>query len=209
MELNFKKGHNLPLEYLKTLGLTVEYMEHTMSQIPSLFIETVKRIQFMPFDKESNGLFIAYNGGKSSRLLKYIVDRALNSFEGSTMPIEAYEGSIITPCVYITHPDGADRDGSRLFMPFVNHPVVILPAYAMHYRETKCTVRIDATRRDKVHIGSERKTIRAHGKYMPLEDMPLYAWDGEDDLDCVYPLFDWTDHQVLAALFLYKLEFPK
>lgn len=50
-------------------------------------------------------------------------------------------------------------------------------------------------------------TVIVRGQEVDCANMPLYLEDGLDNLQYIYPIFDWTPLQIWAALFLYDLSY--
>lgn len=178
------RGYKIPMDLIKELGYTVNQVEHVMTQIPSMVEESIKRIRFMPFDLEAS--FVGITGGKSSSLVRFLVDRAWPAHLDYDLP----------PGVHFVT-EHSDND-------FVGDNDLCISADMLDAFHIK--TQFDGTRFSKIYAGDAPK-INIRGNMHDLKDMPLYLEQGLYDLQYVYPIFDWTDLQVGSAIFLYNIPY--
>ncbi len=178
---------------IQTLGFTQNQVLHAMNQVPNLVDEAVKRIEFNPFG--TKGLFVGHSGGKDSSVVRWLADQA---------------GQSDCLTVHIPKPNGADgvQNLTRKFLYELDRSVLYMPNYRFEAFGLK--TQIDGTRMAEAQRrGGRGCTIVIRGKECSRADMPLYLEDGLFGLQFVYPIFDWTDLQVWATIFLHNIPFSK
>lgn len=191
----------IPLGLIEELGFSsLAHVEHVMEQVPGLMEEAIKRIKYAPFGED--GMFCGHSGGKDSVLVRYIVDQAIGDH-------------VLT--VHTPKPEGvrnAVHPFTKEFLYALDRPVLNIPVEMFHDMDVmerfNMVTQIDGTRAAEAERRDGRDVgVVVRGEERSRADMPLYLEDGLFGLQFVYPIFDWTDQQVWAAIFLYDIPFTK
>jgi len=149
---------------------TQAFINFVEPQIEGLVEETIKRLQFMPFDVE--GRYIAHGGGKSSTLLIEICALA----------------GISLPVVYSITPG------------WISPPVHKTLNCYYYVTTLSDVVELDLKTCISGRRSTKGGVMKVRGLDHPVDQMPLYLNEGSSPLDYVFPVFDWSDAQVDVAL---------
>ncbi len=187
-----------PQRLLAKLGFTVDQVEHVANtQVPQLVTDAIIRIQASPFDI-ADGAYVGHSGGKDSVLVRWLADEAVPEYDLLT--------------VHTPKPDGirnAVHPITQKFMYDLGRPVLYLPdgsgdIFDKYGLKTQIdgTRAAEASRRDGRDVG-----VIMDGKECSRADMPLYLGKGLFDRQFVYPIYDWSDIQVWAAILHHDIPF--
>lgn len=138
------------------------------------------------------GLYVGHSGGKDSVLVNYL---ATEAFGQRTVLHTTKHG--------VTHPDTVEFLYSQPF------PIIFCPAKCQdEYPEL--TTQIDGSRRAEFNRTDGRSTnIVVDGEDVSREHMTMFVRNGLFGLNFVYPIFDWTNEQVWAAICWKQLQVSK
>lgn len=172
------------------MGFTANQMRHTMGQLPALIEESIKRIKFAPFDIDHT-MYVGHSGGKDSVLVRWLADQALPGLRLMT--------------VHTPKPTGIRNEVHPLTQQFLyslNRPVLYLPdGNPQVFEDFGLKTQIDGTRAAEAERRDGRDVgVVVRGEERSRADMPLYLEDGLFNRQFVYPIFDWSDMQVWAAI---------
>ncbi len=187
------------LSLCRNLGFSVNQMQHTLGQLPDLIEESIKRIKHMPFNVD-HSLYVGHSGGKDSVLVRWLADQALPNIKLLT--------------VHTPKPAGIRNKVHPLTQQFLyglNRPVLYLPdGNAETFEAFGLRTQIDGTRAAEAERRDGRDVgVVVRGEERSRADMPLYLEDGLFNRQFVYPIFDWSDMQVWAAIFANNIPYSE
>ncbi len=189
---------NIPhSKLISLLGFTPNQVAHTIEQLPALVEESVKRIKFAPFDID-HSMYVGHSGGKDSVLVRWLADLALPDLKLLT--------------VHTPKPTGIRNEVHPITQQFLyglNRPVLYLPdGNAEVFEAFGLKTQIDGTRAAEASRRDGRDVgVVVRGEERSRANMPLYLENGLFNRQFVYPIFDWTDLQVWAAIIHYEIPF--
>lgn len=157
--------------------------------------KALKRILNMPFlrDPFQGGVYVGHSGGKDSVLVRWLTDKVLGS-------------GVMT--VHTPKPTGVRNEVHPLTKEFLyglNRPVLYVPD-GESLPKLGYTIQIDGTRiaeadrRDGRDVG-----LVVEGKEVSRNETPLYLEKGLFGQKFCYPIYDWSDEEVWAAIFHYDI----
>lgn len=160
--------------------------------VPTLVTEAVRRIREAPFDKEH--MFIGHSGGKDSILVTYLADLAFGEDE--------------LPIIHNPKPTGVENQvhpetQKFLYRQAATRPFLYSPSIPDWFK-----VQIDGTRIVEWTREDGRSVdIIKDGQSVSRKDMTLYMEHGLFDRSFIYPIFDWQDIDVWAAIYRYSIAY--
>lgn len=178
---------------LKNLGLDPDELEVAMRNVVARSEEAVQRIRNAPFLHA--GTYVGHSGGKDSVLVHRLVTVALGD----------------VPVIHTPKPKGIRNEVHPLTREFLYSrpfPILYLPdgliqteEYAKFSTQVDGTRRAEASRRDGRDVG-----LVIAGAERSREECPLYLPKGLFGKQYIYPIYDWSDAEVWAAIF--ELDIP-
>jgi 3'-phosphoadenosine 5'-phosphosulfate sulfotransferase (PAPS reductase)/FAD synthetase len=169
-----------------------EEFDHACSEVPKLVLEAVRRIEHHPFKHEE--LFIGHSGGKDSVTVTYLTDLALG------------KGSL--PLIHNPKPTGIPNAVHPLTQQFLytlasERPILYSPDIPDH-----CQTQIDGTRISEWTREDGRSVdIIKDGESVSRRNMTLYMEHGLFNRNFIYPIYDWEDIDVWAAIYVYNIPY--
>lgn len=149
--------------------------------------EAVDRIRKVRLDQD--GVFIGHSGGKDSVLVTRLVDLAF--------------GLNNVPVVHNPKPTGVDNQVHPLTQTFLyelaaKRPILFSPEIPLRYQ-----TQIDGTRIAEWNREDGRSVdVIKNGESVSRKEMELYMSNGLFGRNFVYPIYDWSDVEVWAAIYV-------
>jgi len=186
---------NAPFNYKLTImqrqGITAAALAEAFEHVDAKIEEAVQRIRSAPFPADLTR-YVGHSGGKDSILVRYIADR-------------------MTPGMMTIHtpkPKGVRNEvhpATKEFLYSLDRPVLYVPEHCdikhMGYRiQIDGTRAAEADRRDGRDVG-----LIVEGKEVSRKETPLYLENGLLGLSFIYPIYDWSDVEVWAAIFAHNI----
>ena len=165
--------------------------------IQTLIDETCRRFKMLKPLCKREEMCVGHSGGKDSVLVRALADLA--GF-----------GSLDT--VHDPKLDGSNSVHAHtrefLYEMATFRPVMHIPAHAM--AKSGYQLQIDGTRRQEATRTDGRSTdIVCNGQSMNRAQMPMLVPRGLFDMTFFYPIVDWTDAQVWAAIAYLEIPFSR
>lgn len=158
-------------------------------RVPALIEAAIARVREAPFNLSK--AYVGHSGGKDSVLVRYIVDHAIG-----------YD----FPTVHTTKPAGVQNEVhvlTREFLYSMDRCIFYVPLDRCESLRTAFgfETQIDGTRRSE-HDRSNGRAVDVviDGKPVSRINMPMYLENGLFGLNFIYPIVDWTDIEVWAAI---------
>lgn len=171
-------------------------IEDAATTISERVAEAVLRLQDSPF--EVSGTYCGHSGGKDSVLVRYLADLA------NTAPIT----------LHTVKPDGVRNAVHPLTRQFLydcqDRPLVYVPERYMEdvLEQYGLTTQIDGTRASEAYRRDGRDVgLVVNGESRSRSEIALYMANGLFGLNFIYPIHDWTDAEVWAAIFVYGIPY--
>ena len=165
--------------------------------IQTLIDETCRRFKMLKPSCKMEEMCVGHSGGKDSVLVRALADLAgFGSLD--TVHNPKLEGS------------NADHAHTRdlLYEMATFRPVMHIPAHAM--AKSGYQLQIDGTRRQEATRTDGRSTdIVCNGQSMNRAQMPMLVPRGLFDMTFFYPIVEWTDAQVWAAIAYLEIPFSR
>ena len=143
-----------------------------------------------------DGIYIGTSGGKDSVLVHWLMKKAWQGSQPSLVkPWNGEEFMIVhTTKTSVTHPKTLEFLYSR------NFPIMYCPAGK--HSSLGLKTQIDGTRRSEFDRTDGRSTdlIGDNGVTLSREHMQMIVRNGLFGLNFVYPIYDWSDEDVWAAI---------
>jgi 3'-phosphoadenosine 5'-phosphosulfate sulfotransferase (PAPS reductase)/FAD synthetase len=163
------------------------------ASIHTLVEEAGQRIFGMPFRIIGSVVYVGHSGGKDSVLVRWLTDRALGP-------------GVMT--IHTPKPSGIRNEVHPLtkeFLYSLNRPILYVPdgenlprlGYKVQIDGTRVA---EADRRDGRDIG-----LIVEGREVSRTETPLYLTSGLFGQNFCYPIYDWSDEEVWAAIFHYDI----
>lgn len=174
-----------------------EFFDISGLAIQTLVDETCRGFQRLKPLCKREEMCVGHSGGKDSVLVRALADRA--GF-----------GSLDT--VHNPKLDGSNSVHAHtrefLYEMATFRPVVYIPARAM--AKSGYRLQIDGTRRQEATRTDGRSTdIVCNGQSMNRAQMPMLVPRGLFDMTFFYPIVEWTDAQVWAAIAYLEIPFSR
>jgi 3'-phosphoadenosine 5'-phosphosulfate sulfotransferase (PAPS reductase)/FAD synthetase len=160
--------------------------------VPHLVDQAIERLRNSPFDQEH--LFLGHSGGKDSILVTYLADLAFGFEE--------------IPIIHNPKPTGVENQVHPLTQEFLyrlaaKRNILYSPTIPEWFK-----VQIDGTRIVEWTREDGRSVdIIKDGQSVSRKDMTLYMEHGLFDRSFIYPIFDWQDVEVWAAIYRYSIPY--
>ena len=176
-----------PSEVFDTSGLAIQ----------TLIDETCRRFQMLKPLCKTKEMCVGHSGGKDSDLVRALADRAgFGSLD--TVHNPKLEGSNAVHA----------HTRELLYEMATFRPVMHIPAHAM--AKSGYQLQIDGTRRQEATRTDGRSTdIVCNGQSMNRAQMPMLVPRGLFDMTFFYPIVEWTDAQVWAAIAYLEIPFSR
>jgi len=179
--------------FLGFIGVDPAEFLAAQSEVPAKVATAVQRIKNMPFAIEST--YVGHSGGKDSVLVRYLADLAIDYL----------------PTVHSTKPEGVPNEVHPLTREFLyEQPRVITYSPLDLMPSLGYKTQIDGTRIAE-HDRSNGRAVDVviDGKQVSRKELPLYLENGLFGLNFVYPIYDWSDAEVWAAIAHYDIPFSE
>ena len=165
--------------------------------IQTLIDETCRRFQMLKPLCKTKEMCVGHSGGKDSVLVRALADRAgFGSLD--TVHNPKLEGSNAVHA----------HTRELLYEMATFRPVMHIPAHAM--AKSGYQLQIDGTRRQEATRTDGRSTdIVCNGQSMNRAQMPMLVPRGLFDMTFFYPIVEWTDAQVWAAIAYLEIPFSR
>lgn len=189
---------------LKSLGFyvgrnfTTAFAE-AIHNSPVMVQEALARLSTLPGDLYK-GIYVGTSGGKDSVLVQWLADQALPMVLGIDKEAILAVHTVKTSGANAVHP---------LTIDFLYHSKrTIIYAPAANHKHLKLKTQIDGTRRSEHNRTNGRSTtLISDGKEISREEMPMFVRNGLFGLNFVFPIFDWSDEDVWAAILLNQIPY--
>jgi 3'-phosphoadenosine 5'-phosphosulfate sulfotransferase (PAPS reductase)/FAD synthetase len=182
---------------LANLGLEASDIAVCARTIDARIEEARERILDMPFNGVY-GVYVGHSGGKDSVLVRWLVDQTLDN----------------VPTVHTPKPKGVKNEVHPLTKEFLyglNRHIHYIPdgcietsEFAHFVTQIDGTRAAEATRRDGRDVG-----LIIEGKEVSRAECPLYLEKGLFGKQYVYPIYDWSDLEVWAAILTKNIPFSR
>ena len=163
-----------------------------IGRVPALVEQAIRRLKESPFDPAS--MYVGHSGGKDSVLVTYLADQAFGEEE--------------LPTIHNTKPDGVENAVHPLTQKFLYgmaRTITYMPLGASLPPEL--TTQIDGTRISEWNREDGRSVdVIKNGQSVSRKELELYMQNGLFGRNFVYPIYDWSDVEVWAAI--YSLNIP-
>ncbi len=165
--------------------------------IQTLIDETCRRFKMLKPLCKMEEMCVGHSGGKDSVLVRALADLAgFGSLD--TVHNPKLEGSNAVHA----------HTRELLYEMATFRPVMHIPAHAM--AKSGYQLQIDGTRRQEATRTDGRSTdIVCNGQSMNRAQMPMLVPRGLFDMTFFYPIVDWTDAQVWAAIAYLEIPFSR
>lgn len=165
--------------------------------IQTLIDETCRRFKMLKPLCKREEMCVGHSGGKDSVLVRALADLAgFGSLD--TVHNPKLEGSNAVHA----------HTRELLYEMATFRPVMHIPAHAM--AKSGYQLQIDGTRRQEATRTDGRSTdIVCNGQSMNRAQMPMLVPRGLFDMTFFYPIVDWTDAQVWAAIAYLEIPFSR
>ena len=165
--------------------------------IQTLIDETCRRFQMLKPLCKREEMCVGHSGGKDSVLVRALADLAgFGSLD--TVHNPKLEGSNAVHA----------HTRELLYEMATFRPVMHIPAHAM--AKSGYQLQIDGTRRQEATRTDGRSTdIVCNGQSMNRAQMPMLVPRGLFDMTFFYPIVEWTDAQVWAAIAYLEIPFSR
>ena len=165
--------------------------------IQTLIDETCRRFQMLKPLCKMEEMCVGHSGGKDSVLVRALADLAgFGSLD--TVHNPKLEGSNAVHA----------HTRELLYEMATFRPVMHIPAHAM--AKSGYQLQIDGTRRQEATRTDGRSTdIVCNGQSMNRAQMPMLVPRGLFDMTFFYPIVEWTDAQVWAAIAYLEIPFSR
>ncbi len=165
--------------------------------IQTLIDETCRRFKMLKLLCKREEMCVGHSGGKDSVLVRALADLAgFGSLD--TVHNPKLEGSNAVHA----------HTRELLYEMATFRPVMHIPAHAM--AKSGYQLQIDGTRRQEATRTDGRSTdIVCNGQSMNRAQMPMLVPRGLFDMTFFYPIVDWTDAQVWAAIAYLEIPFSR
>lgn len=165
--------------------------------IQTLIDETCRRFQMLKPLCKTKEMCVGHSGGKDSVLVRALADLAgFGSLD--TVHNPKLEGSNAVHA----------HTRELLYEMATFRPVMHIPAHAM--AKSGYQLQIDGTRRQEATRTDGRSTdIVCNGQSMNRAQMPMLVPRGLFDMTFFYPIVEWTDAQVWAAIAYLEIPFSR
>lgn len=165
--------------------------------IQTLIDETCRRFKMLKPLCKMEEMCVGHSGGKDSVLVRALADLAgFGSLD--TVHNPKLEGSNAVHA----------HTRELLYEMATFRPVMHIPAHAM--AKSGYELQIDGTRRQEATRTDGRSTdIVCNGQSMNRAQMPMLVPRGLFDMTFFYPIVDWTDAQVWAAIAYLEIPFSR
>ena len=165
--------------------------------IQTLIDETCSRFKMLKPLCKREEMCVGHSGGKDSVLVRALADRAgFGSLD--TVHNPKLEGSNAVHA----------HTRELLYEMATFRPVMHIPAHAM--AKSGYQLQIDGTRRQEATRTDGRSTdIVCNGQSMNRAQMPMLVPRGLFDMTFFYPIVEWTDAQVWAAIAYLEIPFSR
>ena len=165
--------------------------------IQTLIDETCRRFKMLKPLCKMEEMCVGHSGGKDSVLVRALADLAgFGSLD--TVHNPKLEGSNAVHA----------HTRELLYEMATFRPVMHIPAHAM--AKSGYQLQIDGTRRQEATRTDGRSTdIVCNGQSMNRAQMPMIVPRGLFDMTFFYPIVDWTDAQVWAAIAYLEIPFSR
>lgn len=164
-----------------------------IDRVPALVTEAIRRLRESPFDVQS--MYIGHSGGKDSVLVTYLADQAF--------------GDEALPTIHNTKPDGVENAVHPLTQKFLyglDRVITYMPLSASLPPEL--TTQIDGTRISEWNREDGRSVdVIKNGQSVSRRELELYMENGLFGRNFVYPIFDWSDVEVWAAIHVLNIPY--
>jgi 3'-phosphoadenosine 5'-phosphosulfate sulfotransferase (PAPS reductase)/FAD synthetase len=144
-----------------------------------------------------DGMYVGHSGGKDSVLVRWMADQT--GFSIPTVHTPKVEGP------NAVHP---------LTMEFIyaeaaKRPILFVPLTA-NIADWGLNFQVDGTRRCEAERSDGRSTIVViDGREIDRKNMPHYTENGLFGLRFLYPFVEWSNAEVWAAIYKYKIPYSK
>jgi 3'-phosphoadenosine 5'-phosphosulfate sulfotransferase (PAPS reductase)/FAD synthetase len=163
---------------------SAEQIEAALSRVPFLVEQAVGRLINAPYDRSS--MYLGHSGGKDSVLVCYLAEQAFGNL----------------PIIHNTKPTGVENAVHPLTQKFLyglDKVVTYMPLKAEMPPEL--LTQIDGTRMSEWNREDGRSVdVIKDGKSVSRTELELYMTNGLFGRNFVYPIFDWSDAEVWAAI---------
>ena len=165
--------------------------------IQTLIDETCRRFKILKLLCKMEEMCVGHSGGKDSVLVRTLADLAgFGSLD--TVHNPKLEGSNAVHA----------HTRELLYEMATFRPVMHIPAHAM--AKSGYQLQIDGTRRQEATRTDGRSTdIVCNGQSMNRAQMPMLVPRGLFDMTFFYPIVEWTDAQVWAAIAYLEIPFSR
>lgn len=166
---------------------TADQIKAAVDRVPSLVAEAIRRLKESPFDPAS--MYLGHSGGKDSVLVTYLADEAF--------------GREAIPTIHNTKPDGVENAVHPLTQKFLygmDRTITYMPLGASLPQEL--SVQIDGTRIAEWNREDGRSVdVIKNGQSVSRTELELYMRNGLFGRNFIYPIYDWSDIEVWAAIY--------
>lgn len=201
-------------EYINhDLGGSLADFEFAALNIHEKVSEAIKRIEESPFTGFPYSHYVGHSGGKDSVLVRFIVDQISVRFVAGQ--INSVRRGTYLPTVHTPKPSGvrnAVHPLTREFVYSLDRPVLYIPEGHTEttLKRFQLSVQIDGTRRAEASRRDGRDVgLIVNGEERSRSEVPLYLDNGLFGLRFIYPIYDWSDFEVWAAIFAYDIPYSE
>lgn len=178
---------------------TQDEIDAATARVPSLVDEAINRLTSSPFDTAT--MYVGHSGGKDSVLVTYLADKAF--------------GREVLPTIHNTKPDGVENAVHPLTQKFLysmDRTITYMPLGAA--MPSELTTQIDGTRISEWNREDGRSVdVIKNGQSVSRKELELYMKNGLFGRNFIYPIFDWSDAEVWAAIHVlgipYSMEYEQ
>lgn len=179
-------------------GLLQASLNHARSMVHKASLRLMEVIRQHGLNTSS--LFVGHSGGKDSVVAHFVAMHAL----GKNLPL-----------VHTTKL-GTQRNAPHpatvqfLYNLTYEHHIVFRPLESEDHPSIPYMIQIDGTRMLEAERSDGRSTdLVFDGQTINRRDMKVFNPSGLFGLRFIYPIFDWTDHDVWATIFWFGLPFSE
>ncbi len=167
--------------------------DFTLSHIDSRTHDAINIIEA----RHNPGMYVGHSGGKDSVLVRWMADRLTLNIPTLHTPKVEGPNKVHPMTMKFIYEEAATRP--IWFIPLDKNP-----------RDWGYDTQVDGTRRAEAERSDGRSTIVViDGQEIDRANMPHYTSNGLFGLSFVYPFVDWSDIEVWAAIYKYKIRYSE
>lgn len=185
-------AEGVDLDLLARQGVAVEDFKVAQGQVHALVSQAVHRLTYMN-PKALGESYVGHSGGKDSVLIHHLVGMTFGHDRVPVLHTPKLEGP------NTVHPLTRDFLYSRPY-PIIYYPG--RPTLIGYTDQVDGTRKFEATRND-----GRSTNVIFDGEDVPRDKMREFTDNGLFGLRVYFPIYDWTDAQVWAAIHVLKIPY--